>query len=236
MSEWVAKRFWTEAGVSEIGQGYGVHLDGRRVRTPAKAELIVPTRAMARAIASEWDAQEGRIVPDTMPVTRAANAAIDKVAHQHAEVARMIADYGDSDLLCYRAESPAELVERQAAAWDPLLHWAESVLSARLQPRTGVMHDPQEAAVLARLHAQVEMLDKWALTAVHDLVSLSGSLIIGFAAIHGLHPAKTLWQLSRIDETWQQEQWGNDEEAEAVALRKETDFFNAKRFYDLSRG
>ena len=236
MSEWAAKRFWTEAGISATEGGFGVHLDGRRVRTPAKAELIVPTRAMAEVIATEWDAQESKIVPDTMPVTRAANAAIDKVAHQHAEVARMIADYGDSDLLCYRAESPAELAARQAEAWDPLLDWAESVLSARLQPRTGVMHQPQEVEPLVRLHAQVEMLDKWALTAFHDLVSLSGSLIIGFAAIHDRQPAERLWQMSRIDETWQQEQWGNDEEAAAVALRKESDFLNAKPFYDLSRG
>ncbi|MGX0876304.1 chaperone required for assembly of F1-ATPase [Roseovarius sp. MBR-154] len=235
MSEWAAKRFWKEAGVGDTDQGFSVHLDGRKVRTPAKAELIVPTRAMAQAIAAEWDAQDGKIVPDTMPVTRAANAAIDKVAHQHAEVARMIADYGDSDLVCYRAESPAELVARQSQAWDPLLDWAESVLSARLHPRTGVMHHPQEVEPLARLHAQVEMLDKWALTAVHDLVSLSGSLIIGFAAIHDLHPAKTLWHLSRIDETWQQEQWGSDDEADVTARRKESDFLAAKRFYDLSR-
>jgi chaperone required for assembly of F1-ATPase len=236
MSEWAAKRFWTEAGVSEAEGGFGVHLDGRKVRTPAKAELIVPTRAMAEFIATEWDAQDSKIIPDTMPVTRAANAAIDKVAHQHAEVARMIAEYGDSDLLCYRAESPAELAARQAEAWDPLLDWAESVLSARLYPRVGVMHRPQEVEAMRRLHSEVEMLDNWALTAVHDLVSLSGSLIIGIAAIHDLYPAKTLWDLSRIDETWQQEQWGNDEEAEAVALRKETDFLNAKYFYDLSRG
>jgi chaperone required for assembly of F1-ATPase len=235
MSEWAAKRFWSEAGVSEAEGGYGVHLDGRKVRTPAKAELIVPTRAMAHAIAAEWDAQDSKIVPDTMPVTRAANAAIDKVAHQHAEVARMIADYGDSDLLCYRAESPEELAERQAEAWDPLLDWAESVLSARLHPRLGVRHDPQEVETLARLHAQVEMLDNWALTAVHDLVSLSGSLIIGFAAIHDRHPAETLWQLSRIDETWQQEQWGSDDEADAMARRKEADVLAAKSYHDLSR-
>jgi len=236
MSEWAAKRFWTEAGVIETDGGYGVHLDGRRVRTPAKAELIVPTRAMAEVIAAEWDAQDGKIVPDTMPVTRAANATLDKVAHQQAEVARMLADYGDSDLLCYRAESPTELAVRQAEAWDPLLDWAESALCARLHPRVGVMHAPQDPDALARLHRQVNLLDNWALTAFHDLVSLSGSLIIGFAALYDLYPAKTLWDVSRIDETWQQEQWGSDEEAEATALRKETDFVNAKRFHDLSRG
>lgn len=235
MSEWDAKRFWTATDTAEAAGGYTVHLDGRPVRTPSKAPLILPTRALADAIAEEWDAQDGKIVPASMPVTRAANAAIDKVAHQHADVARMLADYGDTDLLCYRADSPAELAARQADAWDPLLDWAESALSARLRPFTGVMPHPQDPDSLARLHREVETLDFWALTAFHDLVGLSGSLIIGFAAIRDVHPARTLWQVSRIDETWQQEQWGSDEDAEKVARRKENDFINAKRFFDLSR-
>ncbi|MEE4347985.1 MAG: ATP12 family chaperone protein, partial [Paracoccaceae bacterium] len=114
MSEWKAKRFWKAATPVETEGGFTVQLDGRAVKTPAKTPLVVPTRAMAAAIAAEWDAQEGAIDPRTMPVTRSANAAIDKVATQHAEVAQMIADYGDSDLLCYRAPGPVELIERQA--------------------------------------------------------------------------------------------------------------------------
>ncbi len=235
MSEWAAKRFWNAAEVVEAGGGFGVRLDGRAVRTPAKAELVVPTQALAREIAAEWDAQEGEIVPATMPMTRAANAAIDRVAREQAAVAAMLAEYGSSDLLCYRAESPAELVARQAEAWDPLLDWAESVFSARLRTTTGVMHVAQDAAALERLHAEVRLLDIWALTAFHDLVCLSGSLVIGLAALRDQAPLEALWRASRIDESWQQEQWGSDEEAEAVARKKECDFFNAKHFHDLSR-
>ncbi|WP_104020364.1 ATP12 family chaperone protein [Roseovarius nitratireducens] len=235
MSEWAAKRFWNAAEVVEAGGGFGVRLDGRAVRTPAKAELVVPTQALAREIAAEWDAQEGEIVPATMPLTRAANAAIDRVAREQAEVAAMLAEYGSSDLLCYRAESPAELVARQAEAWDPLLDWAESAFSVRLRTTSGVMHVTQDAAALERLHAEVRLLDIWALTAFHDLVCLSGSLVIGLAALRDQAPLEALWRASRIDESWQQEQWGSDEEAEAVARKKECDFFNAKRFHDLSR-
>ncbi len=235
MSEWAAKRFWNAAEVVEAGGGFGVRLDGRAVRTPAKAELVVPTQTLAREIAAEWDAQEGEIVPATMPLTRATNAAIDRVAREQAAVAAMLAEYGSSDLLCYRAESPAELVARQAEAWDPLLDWAESVFSARLRTTSGVMHVTQDAAALERLHAEVRLLDIWALTAFHDLVCLSGSLVVGLAALRDQAPLEALWRASRIDESWQQEQWGSDEEAEAVARKKECDFFNAKRFHDLSR-
>lgn len=235
MSEWKAKRFWKEAGVVEEEDGFGVRLDGRVVRTPAKAALIVPTRALAQAIAAEWDAQEGKIDPNTMPFTRSANAAIDKVARQQAEVVEMLAAYGDSDLICYRATSPVELVKKQAEAWDPLVDWAESVLSAKLLLVEGVVHVPQDAQAIARLKAHVEALDTWALTAFHDLVSISGSLVIGFAALNDFYPIDVLWSLSRIDETWQAEQWGSDEEAEEMAARKQYDFLHAKRFCDLSR-
>jgi chaperone required for assembly of F1-ATPase len=235
MSEWKAKRFWKEAGVVEEEGGFGVRLDGRAVRTPAKAALIAPTRALAEAIAAEWNAQEGKIDPGTMPFTRSANAAIDKVARQKSEVAEMLAAYGDSDLVCYRATGPVELIEKQAAAWNPLLDWTESVLSAKLLVVEGVVHVPQDTAALARLRAHVDALDIWALTAFHDLVSLSGSLVIGFAALDGFYPVETLWNLSRVDETWQAEQWGSDEEAEEMAARKQSDFIHAKRFYDLSR-
>ncbi len=235
MSGWHAKRFWKEASVVAVPGGYTVHLDGRPVRTPAKAALIVPTQALAEVIAAEWQAQEGRIDPNAMPFTRSANAAIDKVTAQQAEVARMLVGYGDADLICYRAQSPAELVARQAEAWDPLLDWAESVLGARLSPVVGVVHVPQEPEALEHLDAQVAALDIWALTAFHDLVSLSGSLVIGFSALRDLHAPEHLWRLSRIDETWQEEQWGSDEEAKRAALRKESDFLHAKRFHDLSR-
>lgn len=235
MSEWKAKRFWKEACVVEADQGHTVELDGRSVKTPAKRKLVVPTHAMAQAIAEEWDAQEGEIDPGQMPVTRSANAAIDKVALQHAEVAQMLADYADSDLLCYRAESPAELIMRQAEAWDPLLEWADDQFGARLIPVSGVMYQPQSPKALEVLARQPHGMDNFTLTAFHDLVGLSGSFVIGLAAMHDMREAKALWRLSRVDEQWQEDLWGRDEEASAVAARKESEFLHAKRFLNLAR-
>lgn len=233
MSEWKAKRFWNSASVVEQGEGFSVELDGRAVKTPAKAALVLPSRAMAGAVAAEWDAQEEVIVPTSMPVTRAANAAIDKVTHQHREVADMVAGYGDSDLLCYRADGPEELVTRQAKAWDPLLDWADKTYGARLLPVEGVMHAPQDPGALEKLAAPVHAMTPFQLTAFHDLVGISGSLVLGLAAIRDHLSAEELWALSRVDESWQQERWGVDEEAAEIAERKKNEFCAAKRFYDL---
>ena len=233
MSEWKQKRFWKKAETVPVADGFTVHLDGRAIKTPVKAGLIVPTRAIADAIAAEWDAQEDIVKPHTMPVTRAANAAIDKVTPQFVEVADMLAAYGDSDLLCYRATSPDELTERQAELWDPLLDWAETALNARLVTFAGVMHQAQSPESLQELRQRTHALNAFELAAFHDLVSLSGSLIIAFAAIKGHLPPQTLWEVSRLDEIWQQEQWGKDDEAEAAAAIKAEAFFAAKRFFDL---
>ena len=234
MSEWKPKRFWTQSAVVEVEGGFTVELDGRRVKTPAKAALTLPTRAMADAVAAEWDAQEKEIDPATMPFTRSANAAIDKVRIQHAEVADMLADYGDSDLLCYRATHPQELTDRQSAEWDPALDWAATALSARLLPVAGVRHQPQPGQALEVLRRRVHAMDAFRLAAFHDLVSLSGSLILGFAAALNWREMDDIWRISRLDEDWQIEQWGHDDEAHEAAEVKKTAFFHAKRFYDVS--
>ncbi|KIC15166.1 ATP12 family chaperone protein [Leisingera sp. ANG-Vp] len=234
MSNWAQKRFWKEVSVAEAEGGFAVELDGRRVKTPAKAPLVVPTREMAQAIAAEWDAQTESVDPGSMPCTRSANAAIDKVTHQHSEVAAMLAEYGDSDLLCYRADTPVELTLRQASEWDPVLDWAADALGARLQPRTGVLHQPQDAGALEELSRQVHAMTPFQLAAFHDLVGISGSLVLGFAAAQGWRDAEEIWQLSRLDERWQEEQWGEDEEAQAAAEVKRQEFLHAKRFYDFS--
>ncbi len=236
MSEWAPKRFWKAATAQATDLGFGVLLDGRPVRTPAKAILTVPTAAIAERIAHEFDAQDDRIDPRTMPFTRTANAAVDKVALQHAEVADMLADYGDSDLLCYRAEAPEELVSRQAEAWDPLLDWAAATLGSRLVPRVGVMHDPQDPEAVARLRTAVHAMSAFELAAFHDLVAISGSLIIGFAAKAEVKPIEDLWAASRVDETWQQEQWGEDEEAAEMAAHKKAAFLHAAAFMRLLNG
>ncbi|MFL4470031.1 ATP12 family chaperone protein [Tateyamaria armeniaca] len=235
MSEWKQKRFWTSVASKEGVDGWTIELDGRPVKTPAKAALLLPTSVMADAVAREWDAQDGVIDPLSMPFTRSANAAIDKVAGQHSEVADMLAAYGDADLLCYRADAPDELVQRQSETWDPYLDWAADTLGARLHPRTGVIHESQDGEALQRLSEQVHALDAFALAAFHDLVSLSGSLVLGFAAAQDLNPVPSIWAASRVDETWQEEQWGADEEAQSVAEIKKTSFFHAKSFFDASR-
>ena len=235
MSDWKAKRFWTKADVVNVEGGYGVELDGRSVKTPAKNALVLPTQAMAQAVAAEWQAQEKIINPNTMPVTKTANAALDKVVVQHGEVAEMLAAYGDSDLLCYRADAPAELVARQAEIWDPMLEWADEALGARLEPRVGIMHKPQDPKTIAALTKQVHALDAFELAAFHDLVSLSGSLILGFAATYGARPVAVLWDISRLDEVYQIEQWGRDDEAEALAAIKKESFLHAKRMFDLAQ-
>lgn len=235
MSEWKARRFWKLADVAPYEDGYTVQLDGRTVKTPAKTVLVVPTRALAQAIAAEWDAQENEIRPEEMPFTRMSNSALDKVWPQLAEVAEMLSDYGDSDLLCYRAEHPAELVERQQAEWDPMLEWAAETLGVRLEPRSGVIHASQDAEALARLSRRVSELTPFELAAFHDLVSLTGSLVLGFAAFMGAAPAERIWAMSRIDETWQEEQWGADEEASEVAALKRAAFLHAGNFLELLR-
>lgn len=233
MSDWTPKRFWKTTATTPVENGFGVLLDDRPVRTPAKAVLYVPTRQLAEEIAAEFAAQEDRIDPMTMPFTRTANAAVDKVAIQHAEVADMLAAYGDSDLLCYRADRPDELVARQSEQWDPLLVWAERDLDARLEPRIGVMHSPQSPVALDTLRKRVHDMTNFELAAFHDLVSISGSLIIGFAAMMSHRPAEELWSLSRLDEIWQEEQWGADEEAQEMAAYKKEAFLHADRFMRL---
>ncbi|MBN8631290.1 MAG: ATPase [Rhodobacterales bacterium] len=233
MSGWTAKRFWKDATVVPADGGFTVHLDGRPVRTPLKAPLVLPTRSLAEEVAAEWQAQEGRIDPETMPFTRTANSAIDKVAPQRAEVAEMLAAYGASDLLCYRAEGPDELVARQAAAWDPLLQWAAQQLGAGLVTTVGVMHVDQPYDSLESLSARVEALTPFQLSAFHDLVAISGSLVLALAVAEGRLSAEEAWDLSRIDESWQIALWGEDEEAAEIAARKHAAFLQADRFYGL---
>jgi chaperone required for assembly of F1-ATPase len=230
-----AKRFWTEVHVVPDAGGHKVHLDTRALRTPAKQPLVLPTQGLAEAIAAEWRAQTGKIRPDTMPFTRTANSAIDKVQAQHDEVANLIADYGDSDLLCYRAPGPETLVRRQAEGWNPLLDWARKVLGAELTVQTGVSHVPQDAEVLEKLSTDLRRMNHFELAAFHDLVSLSGSLVLGLACIRGVQPPESLWKFSRIVEEWQQEQWGVDDEAAELAERKRQAFLDAARFYNLSQ-
>lgn len=215
--------------------GHGIALDGRPVRTPARAPLVLPTPALAQAVADEWAAQGERVDPAAMPMTGLANAALDKVAPDSAAFARTVSVYGESDLLCYRADSPAELARHQAERWQPLLDWAARRYDVAFAVTAGIVHVPQPSATLDRLHAAVAAQDAFALAALSSLVGLSGSLVIGLAAAEGAFDLDALWQAAELDELWQARQWGDDDEARARRDRRARDFADAARFAELAR-
>ncbi len=210
-------------------------LDEKPLKTPAKAGLVLPTLQLARKIAQEWDSQTDKIDPEKMPFTRTANSAIDKISSKTAEVAEMLIAYGDADLICYRAESPVELVKRQKDAWDPVLDWADKEFGARLMTRKGIMHVAQSGCAIDRLGSEVNAFSVFELAGFHDLVALSGSLVLALAAAHQLYPPTVVWKLSRIDEDWQKEQWGEDEEESVRDTIKLESFISAESFFRLSQ-
>lgn len=233
MSGWKAKRFWKSATAEACDGGYTVRLDGRAVKTPAKAAFVLPTMAMAQAAAAEWDAQQGAVNPASMPVTRAANSAIDKLAPQFDEVVGLLAAYGASDLLCYRATGPEGLIARQAAGWDPLLDWAAQVLGAPLRVTQGIVHIDQPPETVARLQTLTACFTTFELAAFHDLVAITGSLVLAFAVTKGRLSTDEAFALSRIDETWQAEFWGVDEDAATLEAAKKQALTEAGLFYAL---
>ncbi|WP_114394247.1 ATP12 family chaperone protein [Oleisolibacter albus] len=207
------KRFYKTVSVVPAGAAFAVHLDGRPVRTPAKAPLDLPTRALADAIAAEWEAQGEELVPQTMPMTQLASTALDGVHLRREAVADAAAAYAGTDLLCYRAEHPQELAERQAALWQPLLDWAAVRFDAVLVPTAGILHRPQDPDALARLRQALDAYDPWRLTALQNAVGICGSLIVALALLDGRISAAEAFAIAQLDETFQIEQWGEDAEA-----------------------
>jgi chaperone required for assembly of F1-ATPase len=225
------RRVWSAVTVEPRGSGFSVLLDGRPVFTPARAILLLPRRAIAEAVATEWSAQGETVNPDTLPLTRLANTAQDRVAGSEAAVIGEIVGYGATDLLCYRAPHPASLAARQADAWDAPLAWARSRYGAALVCAVGLMHVTQPPESLSRLRQAVEACaaeqGPLGLVALAELVALSGSLVLGLAVAEGAAGAGDAWAASRIDETFQAEQWGEDAEAAALAGRREAAFQRA---------
>lgn len=233
MSECIKKRFWKSAIVKEQKNGFVVLLDGHPIKTPSRATLIVPTEALADMIAAEWQAQDDIIDPLSMPFTRTSNAALDKVSHQMSEVRDQIAEYGETDLLCYRASAPRELVKRQAAAWDPLLLWAKNTFDAPLNVTEGLIFIAQPDKSLANLKLQIKNLNPFELSGLYNLVTLSGSLVAALAVKQGYKTASEIWDLCRVDNIWQEEQWGLDEEAQNIESVKRFEFLLANAYLQL---
>ena len=226
------KRFWKQAEVVEDG-GFAIALDGRRVKTPARAELSLPSRALAEAIAAEWAAAGETVDPRAMPLTGLANAAIDRVTADPEAFAASLAKYGETDLLCYRADSPAALAERQEARWGPLLAWARRHYDVDFVVTAGIIHAPQPQATSQRLAHAVLALDSYRLAGLAPLVTIGGSLVAGLAVLEQAITSDEAWEVVSLDEAWQLEQWGSDAEAEAALDSRRRDFLAAARFLEL---
>ena len=227
------KRFWKAAGSKPVDGGYAVELDGRPVRTPGRAELVIPTAALADAIVEEWNAVDGNIDPRAMPLTGIANAAIDRVAVGPAAFAESLAQYAQTDLACYRADGPSGLVERQASEWDRLLGWARRRFDVDFATTTGVTHVEQPAATIERLQHAVSVLDPFRLAALSPLVTTGGSLVAALGVLEGAFAAVDAWDAVTVDDRWQLDQWGSDAEAEAALENRRRDFVAAARFLQL---
>ena len=234
MSEWKQKRFWKNVRVVSSEAGYFVKLDNKILKTPAKRQMLLPTEALAKKVASEWDEQIEEIDPSKMPFTKSSNAALDKVSEQFEEISALLGEYGDTDLLYYRADSPLELQKLQETGWDPIVKWAENTFKVQINCGTGIVYIPQNEKLFSEMQLKISDLSIFELTAFYDMVSITGSLILGLAIINGRLSAEEAYQLSRVDELWQFEQWGEDEEAQVASNLKNAAILHSEEFFSLS--
>jgi chaperone required for assembly of F1-ATPase len=217
------RRFYANAGVGEADGGFTVTLDGKPIKTPSGRVVIVPVRSLAETIAAEWNAQGEFIEPLTMPVTRFANSVVQGVTDNAAAVSGDVAKYFDSDLLFYRAGHPEGLVAREARHWDPVLFWAAETLGAHFMLAEGVMHvrQPESAVAAAR---ETLPADPWAIAALHVITTVTGSALLALALFHGVINPEQAWAAAHVDEDWNAEKWGVDEEVAARKAAKLVDF------------
>ncbi len=224
------KRFYTTVTVAAGDGGYIVKLDDKTARTPARAPMLLPTEAAAQMVAEEFDAQQKNIDPVTMPTMRLVNTAIDGVSREMDAVLEDILRFASADLLCYRADAPERLVERQNEAWDGVLDWAQSALGARLNLAEGVIHveQPRESIAMLNLHLR-QRAEPFRLAAIHLMTSITGSALLALSVDAGERDAETAWLAAHVDEDWQIEHWGQDSEAMARRAQRKRDFLAAAR-------
>ena len=227
------KRFWKSAQAVEKDGGWCIELDGRPLRTPARELLSVPTPRMAEAIAAEWDDAGEQIDPREMPLTGLANAAVDRVEPDKQAFARGLAKYAEADLAYYRADGPRALIERQAEHWDDLLAWGRRRFDVDFRTTSGLLHVDQPAGTVQRLAHAVNALDSYRLAGLSPLITIGGSLLAALGALEEAFTPEHAWEAVSVDERWQLEQWGSDEEAETALANRERDFLAAAQFLKL---
>ncbi|WBL75899.1 ATPase [Bradyrhizobium xenonodulans] len=217
------KRFYKEAGVTEAEGGFVITLDGRPIRTPSSRQVVIPSRGLADAVAAEWAAQGEAIDPMSMPLTRIANSVVEGVVDRVELVAEDLAKYLESDLLFYRAGHPEGLVAREAAHWDPVLFWAAETLGAHFILSEGIMHVKQPDEALRAARAALPE-DAWSVAVLHVVTTLTGSALLALALAHGVRDAGQVWAAAHVDEDWNADQWGVDEEAARRRAARLRDF------------
>ena len=227
------KRFWKDVSVERQDGGWGIRLDGRSVKTPARVALAVPTERLAGAIAEEWRSVADTIDPRAMPLTGLANAAIDRVGPDRQAFADGLARYAGADLACYRAEGPQGLIDRQEKSWDELLGWGRRRYDVDFATTTGLTHVTQPAATVERLAHEVSALDAFRLAGLSPLVTIGGSLVGALAVLEKAMTPEQVWEAVSLDDQWQLERWGSDAEAEAALENRRRDFLAAARFLEL---
>lgn len=228
-------RFYADVACIRRGKLYALHLDGKPVRTPAGSPFAVPSEALGEAVAEEWRGQGERIRPETMPLTKLANTAIDGVQGSEEAVIDDIVSYAGADLLCYRAADP-ELIDRQKLCWDPMLGWARRELGAEFATTDGVVHRAQPDAVLALVRDALTGLDPVRLTAAHVITTLTGSAVLALALLQRAAPADKVWEAAHVDEDWQVSRWGADHEAAHRRKMRKVDFDAAVRMLEMVDG
>ena len=236
MAEWKPKRNWSKVTTDVYGNGFAVFLDANPVRTPAQHTMILPTRNLALLVADEWRLQEEFVEMENMPFTRMSNAGLDTTPETRSELNKMLADYCRTDLLYYRATEPRELRLRQHDGWDPVLSWIQSKFQAKFVVTSGVMPVSQPKSSVERLISEISRMDGFEICALRELVTMTGSLLLGIAAIHNFRLPLEIWQLSRIDEEWQRDKWGSDELADQINNDNLKSFLNAHRFAESLDG
>ena len=227
------KRFYKTAGVTETPDGFGVTLDGKPVRTPAKRPLAVPTRALAEAITAEWLAQRETVDPKRLPLTRITSIALDLVAPRREAVVAEVVKYAGTDLVCYRAEDPAELAARQHAAWQPLIDWAKERFAAPLTVTASILPVAQSAETLSAFAAAVAAYDSHRLAALHLATAACGSLVVALALVEGRLDAEGAFATAELDESYEIERWGEDLEQAKRRAGLKADIALAARFVAL---
>lgn len=230
------KRFYEAVSLQEGADGFSILLDGRMVRTPARAELCVARKRLAEEIAREWEAQIDHIDPATMPLTKGANTALDRVRGREEEVVKEMVEYAGSDLLCYRAEKPEGLVELQSAHWDPVLAWVKEDLGPEFRVEEGIKHFAQHWKSLDQIRSVLAIKNFYELTPLYTITTLTGSALLALAFAHGRLSPDALWAAANVDEDWQISKWGEDDEAVARRASRRAELDGDVRFFEMVRG